>query len=860
MTGTSPPRPPISPSFVGREHELLHLSTLLHDAACRLLTIVGAGGIGKTRIAQQLVDREQQHFADGAWFVSLQSVQYAEQLVPIIAGVVGCPLASANDPRAHLLSFVSTWQALLVLDNFEHLLEHSDLVVDLLAAAPEITVIVTSREVLNIQDEWRYALGGLRIPSSTRPEDIDNASAVQLFAERARRLRTDFSLASERTHVAELCRLVDGIPLAIELAAAWVGALPCATIAANIAQNLDLLTSRLRDVPQRHRSMRATFDSSWHLLSEQEQRLFTRLAIFQGGFTHTAAEQVVGASLPLLAALVDKSLIRHSGDDRYQMHELLRQYAEEQLAATPDDLRQTRQAHADYYIAFVVEQSAALEGSGQQGAIGDIGQELPNICIAWEWAIEHADVDALARAEYMLSNYYHFRGPYQQGTALLEQALTCLRRVPATRETDLARASTLNDLGGLYIWLGRPDAAHTVLEESENLYARHSVPPRSGMRTDPLLGLSIIAFYQGDFTESARLALQVRQRSEAHGNTANVLLSAIMLANTCMTQRHYQEAQAYAEDAVALARQTRNGYLLAYHLNDLGLLFYQQGQFAQARTYLYLAVEEAEKAVNWQIQGIARYSLARTAFWQAQYQEAEELLWAALTILQDTGDHGNQIFATTDLGRTVLMLGRAAEARDLLQQALYLATSSQQPFLIIYVLPAVSEWVFKTGAEDRAIEVLCLVLGHPACDEVTRQWARRALEQIRAAVKPAALAAAQERGRTLDLDTAVIWAQQTLTRAVLEQTQDEDAPAAPAPASPSTQAEHAPLIAHDALTGRELEVLRLIRDGCSNQEIANRLTISLSTVKWYTNQIYSKFGVRSRTQAVVQAQSLGLLA
>jgi predicted ATPase len=257
-----------SQPIIGREREVQHLAGLLAQPGCRLLTVVGAGGMGKTQLVQELAIRQQEHFADGIVFVALQPLSSASGLVSAITDAVGCPRADGDDPRAHLLAYLHHQQMLLILDNFEHLLDGAALLPAMVSAAPDVKLLVTSREVLNVQDEWRYALGGLAVPTGSTPDEIDHASAVQLFVERAQRRRVDFTLEAEREHVLRICRLVDGMPLALELAAAWVDVLPCAAIADEIAHNLDLLTTRLRDVPARHHSMRATLTHSWQRLTD----------------------------------------------------------------------------------------------------------------------------------------------------------------------------------------------------------------------------------------------------------------------------------------------------------------------------------------------------------------------------------------------------------------------------------------------------------------------------------------------------------------------------------------------------------------------------------------------------------------
>lgn len=416
----TPTLPSHSTPFVGRERELRELSDMLTDPVCRLLTIFGPGGIGKTRLTIETAAQNQPLFPDGVVFVPLQPLLAADEIPSAIAAVLALQLMGRDNPLAQMLNYLRDKHMLLVLDNMEHLLDGSDLLSTMLAAAPGLKLLVTSRELLNLQEEWLYPLDGLDIPADHTAADLSRNSAVQLFVERARRVRRDFALAAERDSVVRICQLVEGLPLAIELAAVWTKTLPCAVIAAEIGRNLAFLATSLRNVPERHRSMRATFDQSWGLLTEEQRQVFQRLAVFRGGLAHDAAEQVAGASLPILATLVEKSLVRHEPGGRYHLHELLRQYAEEHLRALPEMAHQTQQAHSSYYMALLAEQRVPITGGDQLAALAHIGCEFENMRVAWRWAVDHADMAAIGQAAHTLSLYYRIQGSYQEGIAALE--------------------------------------------------------------------------------------------------------------------------------------------------------------------------------------------------------------------------------------------------------------------------------------------------------------------------------------------------------------------------------------------------------------------------------------------------------
>jgi predicted ATPase len=282
---------------------------------------------------------------------------------------------------------------LLILDNFEHLVAEGRSLGDILRLAPGVKLLVTSRVRLNLREEWCLELAGLDVPppDHNAPEAY---SAVALFVQQARRVRAGYELSpADAPHVARICRLVEGVPLGIELAASWLRVLTCAEVAAEIEQNLDFLTSALQDAPERHRSLRAVFDQTWRLLSPAEQAAFRALAIFRGGFEREAAAQVAGAGLPLLASLADKSLLRRNAAGRHEIHELLRQYAEEKLRADPADYERVRDVHCRYYADLMMRHKSQLTGEQPQDILSRLNAERENVRAAWNWAVEHRRVE-----------------------------------------------------------------------------------------------------------------------------------------------------------------------------------------------------------------------------------------------------------------------------------------------------------------------------------------------------------------------------------------------------------------------------------------------------------------------------------
>ncbi len=333
-------------------------------------------------------------FSDGVFFVPLAAVSPlgADQpsLIAAMAEVLKFSFQGPVHPQAQMLNYLREKDMLLILDNFDRLIGEARQLVDILRLAPRVKLLVTSRVRLNLQEEWLLEVKGLDYPPTLdTPVDVASAcSAVSLFVQQARRVQAGFELTpAETPDVIRICQLVEGAPLGIELAASWLRLLSCREIVTEIQKSLDFLTTSLQDMPERHRSLRAVFDYSWNLLSEEEQLIFRRLSVFRGGFKREAAAKILGVSLPLLAGLVDKSLLWRDATGRYEIHDVLRQYAEEKLQTDPPEADQVCDAHCRYYAELMYEHREALKGGDMNVALTALNAERENVRAAWNWAV-----------------------------------------------------------------------------------------------------------------------------------------------------------------------------------------------------------------------------------------------------------------------------------------------------------------------------------------------------------------------------------------------------------------------------------------------------------------------------------------
>src|SRR5579859_3962843 len=455
--------------FVGRDEELATIATLLNDPNIRLVTLVGPGGIGKTRLALQAAEEQIGRYEHGLFFVSLAPISSSDLLASTIANAMQFVFYGSEKPDVQLVNHLRKKQMLLVLDNFEHLLDGASLVSEILEAAPGVKVLATSRESLN--------LSRLDFPDWETSQDAFEYSAVKLFMQSARRVLSGVTLAAaDLKYVARICRLVEGVPLGILLAAAWIKTLSLGEIAAEIGQNLDFLESEQRDLPARHRSIRAVFDTTWDRLTDAERDVFMKLSVFRGGFTREAVQAVTGTSLKVLASLVNKSLVRRDPAGRYEVHELLRQYAARQLDASPQASADARDRHCRYYADFMERQSPVLNSRHVKAALNEIETDFENIRDAWHTLLENGQAAAVRKTEISLAYFLFFRARFQDAFELFRQAVEALRSAAPGEENDIARGLALAYLGVFHTSVGLFEQCRALPEEGLALLRRHHCP------------------------------------------------------------------------------------------------------------------------------------------------------------------------------------------------------------------------------------------------------------------------------------------------------------------------------------------------------------------------------------------------
>ncbi len=708
--------PDVSTPFVGREPELDEITDLLVNPACRLLTLFGPGGIGKTRLALEAARQQMGLLSDGIFFVPLATVSTAEQVSAAIADALGLVLTDQSDPHARLLDYLREKRLLLVLDNCEQLLgEPANIrpVIDILEQAPGATLLATSRERLMLQEEWIYPLTGLRYPLSVQPvemqaapEWVEQYDALRLFYQRARQVQFGFRLDSNSLPAAiRICQMLEGLPLGVELAAAALWNDPCEVIAEKIVQRMNAFASPAVNIQPRHRSLWAAFDVSWQLLTADEQALFCRLGVFQGGFTLEAAQQVANAAPETLAGLVNQSLLRCDPGGRYQMHEAVRQYASEKLDGA-GCAGEVRPAHARYYSAFLARQHPALNNHAQKQALAAVHAEIGNAGLAWNWLVENRETEAILTCMDPLYQYFNIRSRFNEGIALLLPAAQVLQQTPAVGSDPAAETAlgmALARVGSLAHYARQNALALETLERAVEIFTRLDHPTELAFCRASLGGVYLRA---KDFSRALACGQQnldyYRQVEDGQGENRALYLLGLVHSR----QGKNQEAKQYFLAAVNAGQQGEDHRRLIAPLNLLGDIACAEGAYAEAETLFKHSLAIARDLQDRYYQAIVLNNLATVYHYTHQFDLARQTYEESLSICKEIGDRDGEAMTWNNLGELAVVEGDYAQAVALSERALKVARQIEEEWTIIACLNNLGEATNALGQPEQALPYL----------------------------------------------------------------------------------------------------------------------------------------------------------
>lgn len=713
---------PVTP-LIGREEELRELRDLLQQDRARILTVTGPGGVGKTRFALHVADEMAPTFPDGTAFIALSGLASAELLVPSIAEALGIQLSRREDPLMEVKAFLRGKKLLLVFDNFEHLTGASGLLAELIEQAPGIRMLVTSRQRLNLRHETLLTLEGLNVSD-------ESGDAVRLFEATARRLDHHFTLNDpDLVHVRRICALLDGIPLAIELAAAWVRALSCAEIISELEHDLNVLTSDAPDLDKRHRSLRATFDASWRLLSADEQSAIARLAVFRSAFDRAAAVQVTGAGVTLLRQLVDKSLLTRAGD-RLLMLDVIRAYALEKLRAEPDTERAAHERHLACFAGMLHSLQDDVR-RGNAAAIRRIADSIDDVRAAWSYATQTANAAALARAANGLFHFHDARGWAREGAEVFARSSSALgdagQLAGAERSVRLA-AVRLDMRHGVFAHrLGDLQAAESMLRESlpivrglqdraETLFALHR--------------LGVVRHAMGDYDEAEALHSEGWDLARSMDDRLDVGWSMTYLGNVAWSRGDFDRATRLYTDALDLLREEHDVNGMWVTLNNLGVIAASREQYEEARRRFResLALESELNNPRFASQGL--HNLGSATRELGDLAGAKRWLQESLEISERMGYESMAGLTLVSIAEVSILEEDEQGALRALHRALRTAASAHNDPLALEGLLALARLRLRQGDSAGALKLTAAIAAHPGSDRDVRRRTSELLREI----------------------------------------------------------------------------------------------------------------------------------
>ncbi|HEX6555610.1 MAG TPA: LuxR C-terminal-related transcriptional regulator [Ktedonobacteraceae bacterium] len=849
--------------LIGREQEEQAISAFLLRPEVRLLTLTGTAGIGKTRLASQVARDLSEVFPHGVCLVQLAPLSDFNLVIHTIAQTLGLRDVEEYSLFESLKAFLRDKHLLLLLDNFEQVLAAAPALVELLLACPSIKILVTSRAVLHVEGEYEFSVPPLSLPDPHHlpgHEELLHYAAVALFVQRAQMVKPQLVLSEDNAAaIAQICIQLDGLPLALELAAARSKLLSPQALLGRLSHRLAVLTGGRQDAPRRQQTLRDTISWSYDLLNAQEQRCFRRLAIFVGGCTLEAAEAVCSGtsdlSLPimdLVASLLDKSLLQHSdraGDEpRLLMLETIREYALERLVDS-GELVATEETHARYYLALAEQSEPELFGHQQRLWMDRLTWDAENLRAALQWSQTHQRKEQLLRLAGNLGHFWYMCGRFSEAMLWIETAL----REAAPDVAVSARIKALYFVALIAGHLGQSDLLFVRAGECLTLARRHGDSRGLVIASWPLVHHLLAS---GDMIGARAQAEETLTFVRAHAPAEDSWTLACALnafGSVVLSQGDYTQAQQLYERAIALFKEAGDLWLYGELHLFLANVYWAQGDETKAQAFLKQGFAVHDQVGNAWVTGWFVSLFGEIALRQGDLPRARFLLEAGLKRHQQLGDPQGQARIYALLAQAAASEQDYTRARNLAIESLSIARAVNDSGSLILCLEELADVVAGQGEPAWAARLWGAAehyreASHAPLPLAERLGRARHIEQAQGLLGKQLFAERWAEGRTMAAERAIA-AFPTPDRASQAQM--------PAQGKPGRASMTQPLL--DPLSQRELEVLQLLAGGASNQEIATALVVAPGTVKLHMSHILSKLGVKSRTRAILRARDLGLL-
>jgi predicted ATPase/DNA-binding SARP family transcriptional activator len=663
--------------LVGRRNELSELTTILRNPEFRLINLIGPGGSGKTHLALEASHAVRYHFADGVYLVSLSALESSQSILPVVAEAFRFSFRDHGEPQQQLKDYFRHKNILLVMDGFEAILPSAAWLSDMLQAAPQLKILVTSRARLNIMDEQLFALSGMDYPIESDLHKASSFGAVQLFEKGARRVKPDFSLQQRHlSDIVRICQQVQGMPLGILLASAWMDLFTPGEISAEIGKSLDFLSYTWNDMPERQRSLKATFDYSWNKLSEEEQGLLKMLSVFHSSFSIHAISSIAGRSMQLLQALVDKSLVNRIPDGRYQIHDLVHQFATERLEKDKEQARDAHTRHSNFYLQELEHWGNELKCSRQSETLVAMEQDVENLRLAWRWAVETQDWSGIAGGFVGMAWFADLRCRFQEGERACR---TVLEQMPAQPYNQLFSA--------LVSWQGhflrRLEQAEHARQLLEGELGR--LGALQGQGYDVCFERAQVYFELGELNldanrEKAReYYQQCLELFQMIGDDENTGKALLRLGEVVHHAGEYALAGELLTRALPLLQATGEPRRLASNLRWLGFTEIRQGRIDEGEPYIRQAIDLRKQIGDQSEAAQSQDDYATVLAWRGRYQEAIGMYQQCLPTYEYLGMHNKVAWVLAILALLNNSIHQYDQARQVGVRCIQLATSMSYP-------------------------------------------------------------------------------------------------------------------------------------------------------------------------------------